>query len=129
MMPRATIYVARYAGDMSTTGDPHPDHDPRLEIPKVLQEPVQHPALNRPKPKADGLGLGDLSKALAMGVDFLATIAAGGAIGYGIDYWRGWTPYSLLVGVLIGFAYATVRIIQRSNAEDKAASERKRLGK
>lgn len=109
---------------------PHPtaDHDPRLEIPEVLQRPVEHPALNRPKPAADGLGLGELSKALAMGIDFLATIAAGGALGWGIDSWRGWSPYGLLVGVLVGFAYATVRIIQRSNAEDKAAAERKRQG-
>lgn len=104
------------------------DHDPRLEIPEVLQRPVEHPALNRPKPAADGLGLGELSKALAMGIDFLATIAAGGALGWGIDSWRGWSPYGLLVGVLVGFAYATVRIIQRSNAEDKAAAERKRQG-
>lgn len=113
---------------MSIPDEQHPDHDPRLEIPKVLQEPVQHPALDRPKPKVDGLGLGDLSKALAMGIDFLATIAAGGGIGYGLDYWQGWSPYGLLVGVLIGFVVATIRIIQRSNADDKAATERKRSG-
>ncbi len=106
--------------------DHPPGHDPRLEIPKVLQEPVQHPALNRPKPIADGLGLGELSHALAMGIDFLATIAAGGALGYGVDYWRGGSPYGLLVGILVGFGFATVRIIQRSNAEDKAAAQRKR---
>jgi|GEM_PF-1395890 len=104
------------------------EHDPRLEIPEILRKPVEHPALNRPKPKMESLGLGELGAALAMGIDFLATTAAGGAIGWGIDHWRNSSPYGLLVGVLVGFGFATVRIIQRSNAADKAAAERKKRG-
>jgi F0F1-type ATP synthase assembly protein I len=64
-----------------------------------------------------------------MGIDFLATIAAGGGIGWLADYWQNWWPYGLVVGCMLGFVVATIRIIQRSNADDKAAAERKRLGK
>jgi F0F1-type ATP synthase assembly protein I len=112
-----------------TPAAPPSADDPRLAIPEVLRTPVDHPSL-RPKPRsASSTGLEDLGKALAIGIDFLATTAAGGALGYLIDYWQGWYPYGLLTGLALGFIAATARIIQRANREDRLARERKAGGR
>lgn len=109
----------------SPSSGPPSRGDPRLEIPEVLRKPVKTPELLRPKPvSATAIGLGDLGRALAIGIDFLVTIAAGGGIGWAIDRWRGWAPYGLMIGLGIGFAVATVRIIQRTNKEDRARTAR-----
>lgn len=97
-----------------------PDNDPTLRIPDVLQRPVEHPSLKR-KPRSDLAGLGELMKALAIGVDFLCTIAAGALLGWGLDRWMGWNNKALLVGLLVGFAYATVRLLQRTARDDQAS--------
>lgn len=102
-----------------------PGHDPRLEIPEILRTPIDHPSKHAPKPSkvASSMGgLGDLSKALAIGLDFLFTTAAGGAVGWGIDYWQKWSPYGLLIGGIIGFTFATVRMLKRLNKEDAPKS-------
>lgn len=101
------------------TGGPPEPGDPRLEIPEVLRRPVEHPS-KHPKPAAGTQsGLGDLGKALAIGLDFLFTAAAGGVVGYFVDRWLGSAPTGLLIGLGIGFAAGTVRLIQRSTAEDR----------
>ena len=37
-------------------------------------------------------------------VDMIAGLLVGGFLGYGLDHWMGWAPYSLVVGLLLGFA-------------------------
>jgi len=37
-------------------------------------------------------------------VDMIAGLLVGGFIGYWLDRWLGWAPYSLIVGLLVGFA-------------------------
>jgi len=37
-------------------------------------------------------------------VDMIAGLLVGGVLGYGLDRWMGWAPYSLVVGLLLGFA-------------------------
>jgi len=37
-------------------------------------------------------------------VDMIAGLLVGGFLGYGLDRWMGWAPYSLVVGLLLGFA-------------------------
>ena len=37
-------------------------------------------------------------------VDMIAGLLVGGFLGYGLDRWMGWAPYSLLVGLVLGFA-------------------------
>lgn len=37
-------------------------------------------------------------------VDMIAGLLVGGFLGYGLDRWLGWAPYSLVVGLLLGFA-------------------------
>lgn len=90
--------------------------DPRLEIPEVLRTPVKKPQL----PKAAGpslAGLGELGIALAIGIDFLATAVAGGALGWAVDYFARSSPVGLVVGLLLGFLVGTVRLIRRLNKQ------------
>jgi ATP synthase protein I len=37
-------------------------------------------------------------------VDMIAGLLVGGFIGYWLDRWLSWTPYSLIVGLIVGFA-------------------------
>ncbi|MFI5001274.1 MAG: AtpZ/AtpI family protein [Reyranellales bacterium] len=37
-------------------------------------------------------------------VDMIAGLLVGGFIGYWLDRWLGWTPWSLAVGLVVGFA-------------------------
>ena len=37
-------------------------------------------------------------------VDMIAGLLVGGFLGYGLDRWMGWAPYSLVVGLVLGFA-------------------------
>ncbi len=37
-------------------------------------------------------------------VDMIAGLLVGGFVGYWLDRWLGWTPYSLVVGLIVGFA-------------------------
>jgi len=107
--------------------EPPEPTDPRLEIPEVLRRPVDHPSKHRAPAPSSESGLGDLGKAVAMGLDFLFTAVAGGGLGYFADRWLGSSPTGLLIGLGVGFVAATVRLIQRSNAEDrKRAADRPR---
>lgn len=100
--------------------------DPRLEIPAILQQPVKRPEyLKPPAPKAVS-SMGELGKALAIGLDFLFTIGAAGLLGWLLDRWQGWSPYGLLIGLLIGFIAATARIIQRTSSDDRHRNRPKR---
>src|SRR5262245_8976428 len=92
-----------------------PTSDPRLEIPEILRTPVEKPDSLKARSQPGSSGLGVLGQALAIGVDFLCSIAAAALIGWLIDRWRGWSPYGLLVGLGVGFFAATIRLIQRLN--------------
>ena len=36
-------------------------------------------------------------------VDMIAGLLVGGFLGYWLDRWMGWTPYSLVTGLVVGF--------------------------
>lgn len=91
-------------------------------IPAELLRPVEHPILERDKrgPKPIG-AIGEIAPALALGFDFLFTTAAGVFLGWLVDYGVKSGPWGLMVGLLIGFLAATVRIIRRAQGmEDRS---------
>lgn len=65
----------------------------------------------------------ELSKGLAIGLDFLFTLIAGGVIGYLIDRWQGWAPIGMLVGGGVGFLLGVVRLLKRLQNADKASKK------
>ena len=104
-----------------------PSHkpDPRLEIPEVLREPVRQSPIagNHVPPGVQGIG--ELGKALAIGLDFLFFAIAAGVLGWLVDRWLGSAPAGLLIGLGVGFISGTIRLIKRLNADDRASSKRK----
>jgi|GEM_PF-1287988 len=95
-------------------------------IPELLTRPVDHARVRAraggPAPSSQVANVGELGKAVAIGVDFLATAAAGGFLGWLIDYWQSWGHRGLVVGVILGFLYATYRLLRRLNALERPPS-------
>jgi F0F1-type ATP synthase assembly protein I len=117
---------------MSTPTPPeHPD--PRLRIPDVLREPEGGegsvratksvvPGVSGPN---DG-GFWGMAKAWGIALDFIFTIIAGAALGYGFDYWKKTAPTGLMIGIGIGFVVAFIRIVRSTLKEQRAEDERKK---
>jgi F0F1-type ATP synthase assembly protein I len=80
---------------------------------------VEKPASMHAKAPGVVAGLGELGKSLAIGLDFLFTSAAGGAVGYVFDSWKGSFPVGTLIGTGIGFVAGTFRLILRLQREDQ----------
>jgi hypothetical protein len=102
-------------GDGQERPSAGPTVDPRLAIPEVLQRPVHVPGVtDKPRKTPMLASLAGGSPELAMGFDFIASVAGAGLLGWGIDWMAGSFPLWLLVGIGIGFVFATVRIIRRT---------------
>lgn len=58
-------------------------------------------------------------------VDMIAGLLVGGFLGYWLDRWLGWQPYSLIVGLLVGFgagvnnAWRAIRVYTAQAEGDK----------
>lgn len=100
-------------------------HDPSEPppIPEILTKPTPRPA-EKPKPSGTANTMSDVGFAVGVGLDFLFTLAAGAFLGYLFDRWRGGGHIGMFVGVAIGMALATFRILRRLNAQDAAGKTR-----
>ena len=99
---------------------PGPPRDPRLEIPEVLRTPVKKPALPSTRVGPDVGSLGEIGKAVAIGVDFLCTFGAGVGLGWGVDWYFKTSPVGLLVGLGLGFLGGTFRLLHRLNKDEQS---------
>jgi ATP synthase protein I len=92
-----------------------PTHDPSGDRRRVdeIEAQLREARLRDPKPTAqNGAGNGpgsgmshrQLGVAYRVLVDMIAGLLVGGFLGYWLDRWLGSQPYSLIVGLLVGFA-------------------------
>ena len=72
-----------------------------------------------PKPPAeDGPAAGgrgnpsNLARALRLSSEFIAGIILGGFIGLLVDYFAGWSPWGLIVFLMLGFAAGTMNAMR-----------------
>jgi len=86
-------------------------HDPAGDRRRVddLEARLKVARAAAPKPaeeRATGSGMSHRQTGVAYRVlvDMIAGLLVGGFIGYWLDRWLGWAPYSLIVGLLVGFA-------------------------
>lgn len=114
--------------DDRTEPEHAPSRDPRLEIPEALRDPVRHPSLDPKKPTVMGGSIGEAGTALAIGIDFLVIVAAGGGLGWLADRQFGWGPAGVIVGSVVGMAAGLGRLIHRLSKEDKKAGGNARPG-
>jgi len=111
--------------------DPPAQRDPRLEIPEVLRTPVRQsnmdPVTGNPSTghKAQAIDTAGMGRAWAMGFDFVFTVLAGVFLGWLADYFLGFAPVGILVGVGLGFASGLLRMIRAANRQHKVAAARR----
>ncbi|MBM3649284.1 MAG: hypothetical protein FJX11_15990 [Alphaproteobacteria bacterium] len=66
-------------------------------------------------------------------VDMIAGLLVGGFLGYWLDRWLGWTPYGLVMGLLLGFvagannAWRAIRDYSRDAATGNGGDRDRRL--
>jgi ATP synthase protein I len=72
-----------------------------------------------PKPTLDESAAGgrrgnpsNLARALRLSSEFIAGILLGGLIGLALDYFLGWSPWGLIVFLLLGFAAGTLNAMR-----------------
>lgn len=67
-----------------------------------------------------GWGLG-----LRYGSEFAGGVLAGAGLGFVADYAFGWSPWGLLIGVLLGFAAGTLNVVRAAQSmnTDTASSD------
>jgi ATP synthase protein I len=87
-----------------------PARDPESDMRRVddLDARLRAARANSPKPSAGNGGGSGMSHrqtgvAYRVLVDMIAGLFVGGFIGYWLDRWLGSAPYSLIVGLIVGF--------------------------
>lgn len=94
-------------------GDPtHPG-----PIPEVLREPANSGRPSGSNPPDEGVW--GMAKAWGIALDFIFTIIAGAALGWGFDKWRGTAPNGLMVGIGVGFVVAFIRIVRATLRQER----------
>lgn len=72
--------------------------------------------------------IGEAGTALAIGIDFLVIVAAGGGLGWLADRQFGWAPVGVVVGSVVGMVAGLARLIHRLSKEEKKAAGNARPG-
>ncbi len=85
------------------------DLDKRLqEMNKRLGRDVKKPEDGKPgKPDSTGYG-----NAFRLSSEFISAILVGAAIGYGIDWLLGTTPFAMIVFLLLGFVAGVTNVLR-----------------
>jgi F0F1-type ATP synthase assembly protein I len=96
--------------------------DPRLKIPDVLQE--SNAPARKSAAKADS-GMWGMAKAWGIALDFIFTIFAAAALGYGWDAWKKTAPTGLMIGLALGFVIAFIRIVRATMKEEREDARRR----
>ena len=62
-------------------------------------------------------GMQGMAQGLKIASEFVAGIAVGSLIGYGIDHFLGTSPFGLIIFLLFGFAAGVVNVIRGSSGK------------
>lgn len=117
-------------GDQSEHADPYQAAiDAAPKIPQLLREPVGLHVPGRDPPKLGPVGsLMDIGQAWGVALNFVATIIAGLAVGWLVDWQFKTRPWGVLAGLGIGFVLAFVQIVRntlKTEARERAEREAK----
>ncbi len=66
--------------------------------------------------QAKGMGLG-----FKMASDFVAAVIVGAVLGWGLDALFGWSPWALIVCLLLGFVTGVRNVVAAANEANKAS--------
>jgi ATP synthase protein I len=93
-------------------GPANPDPEPHRRRVEEIDAQLKAARVANPKPRPEGANSGAGSAlsqrqtgvAYRVMVDMIAGLLVGGFLGYWLDRWMGWTPWSLVTGLIVGFA-------------------------
>ena len=123
--------------------EPRPQPDPEPHRRRVEEIDAQLKAVRatveKPRPEGansavgSGMSQRQTSVAYRVMVDMIAGLLVGGFLGYWLDRWLGWTPWSLVTGLVLGFvagvnnAWRAIRDYSRDAAKAGGSDEERRL--
>jgi len=64
------------------------------------------------KPAAGSAHASAWSRGMRYGSEVFGGVLVGGALGFGLDYIAGWSPWGLIVGTMFGFAAGTLNVVR-----------------
>lgn len=111
-----------------TDPPPPPASDPRLEIPEVLREKPGDREADGGIPPKHASGMVETAKAWGMALDLVFTTVGMFFLGYLFDRWRGTGPWGAIVGLVLGFVTAAVRLV-RTSMRQQATANRTKTGR
>ena len=65
------------------------------------------------------------AQAMRLSSEFIAGILVGGAIGWAVDWWLGWSPFGLITFVLLGFAAGVLNVLRAMGEIPEAGGGRR----
>jgi ATP synthase protein I len=91
---------------------------------------VANPKPSHNEPPSNQMSQRQTGVAYRILLDMIAGLLVGGFLGYWLDRWQGWAPYSLVIGLVVGFAAGVNnawRAIRQYSKEAAAGEEKRRL--
>ena len=122
-----------------TPSDPTPRHpaaDPEADRRRIdeLQAQLKKARGTVEKPReSSAVSHRQTAVAYRVLVDMIAGLLVGGFLGYWLDRWLGWAPWSLVTGLVLGFvagvnnAWRAIRDYSRDAAKAGGSDEERRL--
>jgi ATP synthase protein I len=86
---------------------------------RIAKAQAELDAQKRPSLRSTGKGAG---LGLRMASDFVAAILVGAAVGWGVDALFGWSPWGLIVCLVLGFIAGVRMIVRAANEAGKTAA-------
>lgn len=71
---------------------------------------------NRPAPPTTAADRSGFSRGLRLSGDFVGGVVAGFAVGWAFDKLTGWSPWGLIVFILLGFAAGVLNVLRSLGA-------------
>ncbi len=65
-----------------------------------------------PAPKQDAADQSGFTRGLKLSGDFVGGVVAGFAVGWAFDKFTGWSPWGLIVFILLGFAAGILNVLR-----------------
>jgi ATP synthase protein I len=81
---------------------------------------------NRPAPAPNAADRSGFSGGLKLSGDFVGGVVAGFAVGWAFDKLTGWSPWGLIVFLLLGFAAGVLNVLRSIGALPKYGERRKK---
>jgi ATP synthase protein I len=80
----------------------------------------------RPAPTQDAADRTGFTRGLKLSGDFVGGVVAGFAVGWAFDKLTGWSPWGLIVFILLGFAAGVLNVLRSVGAMPKYGERREK---